>query len=134
MPGGAIYEDTLIYASHIGQAGQSAYLGYLIVETKRHIPGLEDLTNDEAQAVGLLVTRLCRALKACTTAEHIYEFVLGHHVSHLHIHIVPRYPGAPREYWGIHTDEWPDTPRGDEQEIASLCERIRAYLKSETGH
>ncbi len=120
-----------MYASHIGQEGQPAYLGYLMVETKRHTPGLADLTNDEAQAVGLLVTRVSRALKACTTAEHVYEFVLGHDVPHLHIHVLPRYPGAPREYWGTRTNEWPDAPRGGEMEIAALCERIRAYLESE---
>lgn len=129
VPGGIIYEDVLVYASHIGQEGQPTYLGYLMVEIKRHAAGLADLTNDEAEAVGLLVTRLSRALKACTTAEHIYEFVLGHDVPHLHVHILPRYPGAPREYWGTRTDEWPGAPRGGEPEIAALCEHIRAYLE-----
>ena len=131
VPGGFLYEDALVYASHIGQQDHPTYLGYLMVETKRHVAALADLTNSEAQATGLLVTRLSRALKACTAAEHIYEFVLGHHVAHLHIHVLPRYPGAPRQYWGTHTDEWPDAPRGGVQEIEALCERIRAFLESE---
>jgi histidine triad (HIT) family protein len=135
VPGGAIYEDDLLYASHIGnfqpQEEQIIYLGYLMVETKRHIPGLADLTNIEAQAIGLLVTRLSRALKGTLGAEHIYEFVLGHHVPHLHIHIVPRYPGTPREYWGMQVDEWPDAPHGGTEEIAALATHLRAYLESE---
>lgn len=134
-PGGVLYEDAVVYAGHIGnilaQTEQPLYLSYLFVETKRHVPGLADLTDDEAQATGLLVTRLSRALKACTTAEHIYAFVLGHHVPHLHIHVLPRYPGAPQEYWGIHTDEWPGAPRGNLTEIEALCERIRAFLNDE---
>ncbi len=135
VPGGSIYEDDLLYASHRGnfqtQEEQPIYLGYLMVETKRHIPGLADLTNNEAQTIVLLVTRLSRALKATEGAEHIYAFVLGDHVPHLHVHIVPRYPRAPREYWGIHVDEWPDAPRGRLQEMADLTTRIRTYLERE---
>ncbi len=34
IPGGAIYEDDLLYAGHVGtQEGQAAYLGYIMVET-----------------------------------------------------------------------------------------------------
>ena len=133
IPGGAIYEDELIYAGHVQiREGQSiAYLGYLMVESKRHVLGLADLTATEAQALGLLVARLSRALKATEGAERVYAFVLGDNVPHLHIHVVPRYPGAPREYWGVHVDEWPDAPRAGLQEIAALCERLRTYLEKE---
>jgi len=72
IPGGAIYEDDLVYASHVqipeGQA--TAYLGYLMVEPRRHAAGLADLTDAEAQAMGLMVARrtctftLCRATPA----------------------------------------------------------------------
>ena len=132
-PGGAIYEDHLIYAGHaqIPEGHTAAYLGLLLVEPKRHAQGLADLTDAEAQALGLVVTRLSRALKASEGAEHIYSFVLGHHVPHLHIHVAPRYPGAPREYWGVHVDEWPAAPHGGPQEIAALCARLRAYLENE---
>jgi len=102
-----------------------------MVEPKRHVLGLPDLTNAEAKALGLLVARLSRALKACEGAEHVYAFVLGDDVPHVHIHVVPRYPGAPREYWGVHVDEWPDAPHGGPLEMDALCGRLRAYLKSE---
>jgi histidine triad (HIT) family protein len=133
-PGGAIYEDDLIYAGHaqIPQGQATTYLGYLMVEPKRHAPGLADLTNAEAQAIGLTITRLSRALKVTVGAEHIYAFVLGHHVAHLHIHIVPRYPGAPRQYWGIHADEWLEAPHGGPKEIAELCARLCARLEDES--
>ncbi len=129
IPGGAIYEDDLVYAGHLLPDPHSTYLGYLMAETKRHTPGLAELTDQEAQALGLLVTRLSRALKACEKAEHIYTFVLGHHVPHVHIHVVPRYPGAPQEYWGTRVDEWPAAPHGGDAEIAALCERLRLYLQ-----
>lgn len=127
IPGGAIDEDELVYAGHaqIREGQTTAYLGYLMVEPKRHAPGLADLTDEEAKALGLLVTCISRALKASEGAEHIYAFVLGDLVPHLHIHVVPRYPGAPPEYWGVHVDEWPDAPRGGPEEMAALCERLR---------
>ena len=132
VPGGAIFEDDLIYVGHaqIREGQTTCYLGYLMVEPKRHVPGLANLTDIEAQMLGLMVARLSRALKASERAEHIYAFVLGDLVPHLHVHVVPRYPGAPREYWGIRVDEWPEAPRGGAEEITALCARLRETLES----
>ena len=128
-----LFEDHLVYAGHAqirdGQA--AAYLGYLMLEPKRHAPGLADLTDEEAQALGLLTARLSRALIASEGAEHVYAFVLGDRVPHVHIHLVARYPGAPEEYLGVRVDEWPQAPRGGPQEIEALCTRLRNH--PETG-
>jgi histidine triad (HIT) family protein len=130
IPGGAIYEDEIIFAGHVHvpEGKSDVYLGYLMLEPKRHIAGLADLSDPEAQSLGLLITRLCRALKECEGAEHVYAFVLGDNVPHLHIHLVPRYPGAPGEYWGVHVDEWPEAPRGGALEVEALCARLRLHL------
>ncbi len=134
VPGGPIYQDDLVYASHAAPLeGDQAYLGWCLVEPRRHAPGLADLTDEEARAVGLLVARLSRALKAELQAEHVYAFVLGHHVDHLHVHLVARHPGTPREYWGGRVDEWPDAPKGDEAQIAALVARLRARLEAYAG-
>lgn len=101
-----------------------------MLEPKRHVQGLPDLTEPEAQAIGLQAVRLSRALKACLEAEHVYAFVLGDQVAHLHIHLVPRHPGAPPEYWGVRVDEWPAAPHGGPQQIEALCARIRDHLKT----
>jgi histidine triad (HIT) family protein len=53
-PGGPIYADELVYASHVFDLAGSAkdsYLGHLVVEPRRHAPGLADLTAEEAGAV-----------------------------------------------------------------------------------
>lgn len=130
-PGSPIYEDGLLYAGHADFRGgeQTAYLGYLMVEPKRHVRGLAALNDEEAQGLGLLVARLSRALQESEGAEHVYAFVLGHSGSHLHVHLVARYPGAPREYWGMRVDEWPDAPRGDAAAVAALCGRLRRHLQ-----
>ena len=62
-------------------------------------------------------------------AEHVYVAVLGHHVPHLHVHLVPRYPGTPHEYWSpLMVDEWPGARRGDTDDVATVGDRIRGAL------
>ena len=58
-------------------------------------------------------------------AEHVYSAVIGHAVPHLHVHLLPRYPGTPREFWWQRLDEWPDAERGDIARIADLVDRLR---------
>jgi diadenosine tetraphosphate (Ap4A) HIT family hydrolase len=130
VPGGRIYQDEWVYACHAHWTDESntVYLGWLVVETRRHVPGLAEITDEEGQALGLLIARLSRVIKLVTDAEHIYAFVVGHGVPHLHVHLLPRYPGTPREYWGLRIDEWPEAPRGDESEIMALCDQIRKEL------
>jgi diadenosine tetraphosphate (Ap4A) HIT family hydrolase len=135
LPGGPVAEDDLVVVSHLspeapGRDGAPVYLGHLLVEPKRHAPGLEDLTDSEARAVGLWCSRASRALREVTRAEHVYAAVIGDRTQHLHIHLTPRYPGTPREYWWDGVDEWPDARRGMEPEISILVTDLRAYLNS----
>jgi diadenosine tetraphosphate (Ap4A) HIT family hydrolase len=60
--------------------------------------------------------------------EHVYSFVIGDGVPHVHVHVIGRYPGAPRAYWGPKVDEWPKAPRGGAIEIKEVAARIRTFL------
>jgi histidine triad (HIT) family protein len=125
--GGVVYEDELVYAGHVHGA-PAAYRGWLVVEPKRHAAGLGDLTDREASAVGVLVNRLARVLMKATGAEHVYAFVYGDAVPHLHVHLAPRYRDTPREYWGPRLHEWPDAPRVNERQERELVASLRARL------
>lgn len=131
LPGGAIYEDELVFISHAPLWGdeQDHYLGHLFIEPKRHVAELAGLSEAEAQAIGLHTSRAARALMAIAGVEHGYAFVIGDGVPHVHVHVIGRYPGAPREYWGPRVDDWPEAPRGGEAEIARLAARLREYLQ-----
>lgn len=134
MPGGPIAEDDLILVSHIvtgealGGTGRTAYLGHLFVEPRRHAPGLADLTDAEARAVGLWCTRASRALREVAGAEHVYAQVIGDGVPHLHVQLLARYPGTPREYWWTRVAEWPQARRGGAAEIEVFVHDLRGYL------
>lgn len=105
------------------------YLGHLVVEPRRHVPGLADLTADEAAALGCWAVRAAKALQA----EHVYSSVVGHQIDHLHLHVVPRYPGTPREYWWPRLDEWPDAPLGGLPEVTRVVDEIRTRLDVDTA-
>jgi diadenosine tetraphosphate (Ap4A) HIT family hydrolase len=126
--GGPIYEDELVYAHHAHFDAGPVYLGNVVVETKRHTPDFADLTSAEAQAIGLLIARLSRALKVCTGAEKVYVECYAEVTPHLHTFLTARYPGTPAEYLRWNVKNWPDAPRGEVSNIVALCERLRAAL------
>ena len=126
-----IYENDLIYVSHaqLWRDEKEHYLGHVFIETKRHVAEVADLTDEEAQIIGVYTSRIAKALLNTEQMEHVYIFVIGDGVPHVHYHVIGRYPGAPREYWGPRVDDWPEAPKGAEPEIAQVAERIRAFLK-----
>lgn len=134
IPGGPVAEDELIVVSHIvppdalGREGATAYLGHLFVEPKRHAAGLADLTDAEARSAGWWCTLVSRALRDVAGAEHVYAAVIGDAVPHLHIHLLARFPGTPREYWWTRVDEWPEARRGGVAEIGALVRELSAYI------
>ncbi|GAP13278.1 diadenosine tetraphosphate (Ap4A) hydrolase [Longilinea arvoryzae] len=130
-PGGAVYEDEWVFAGHafIPDGKDTAYLGMLLLEPKRHVANWIDLSDAEGEAMGRAAARIARALKKVCRAEHVYTFVLGHSIDHLHMFIIPRYPDTPREFWGLNVDDWPGAPRGGIEEIEDLCEDLRSALE-----
>ena len=89
---------------------------------------LPDFTAAKALSTGKLVRLLPDWKPLGSFAEHVYAMVIGDQVDHLHVHLLPRYPGTPREYWWDQVDEWPAARRGLEPEITELVQRLRASL------
>ncbi|TMU87168.1 HIT family protein [Bacillus sp. BHET2] len=128
--GVSIYEDEYVYVGHIDRNGKPNYLGHLMIDLKRHTPSLADMTEEEAKAFGVIMTRVSKALMESEKAEHIYSLVSGNSVSHLHMHIVARYPHTPKEYWGpVEVYDWGEAPMGDNVEVVKLCKRIKSYME-----
>ncbi len=120
--------DVVACAHHSYREEEPTYLGHLMVRTKRHVPGLAELTEAEGQALGLAVARLSHALKTCTGAEKVYAEAYYEVVQHVHLLLTARYPGTPPEFWRWKIGEWPAAPKGAAKEVTALCDRLRAYL------
>jgi diadenosine tetraphosphate (Ap4A) HIT family hydrolase len=125
--GEKLWEDELVLAFHAPLEDGRAYLGHLLVETRRHVPALAGLAGDEAAAVGRVAARLAAALERVAGAEHVHVAVVGRRIPHFHLHVLPRYAGTPPEYSWHDVDEWPEMRRGAD-EVASLSRRLRAAL------
>ena len=128
--GGAIYADEWLYVSHMFNAAEPTYLGYLAVQTRRHVHHWADLTEAEASALGILIMRLSRAFQACLRADHTYVVYYAEVVPHLHVLLTARYADTPPEYWRGKVYDWPQAPKGNAEEVARLCDKLRAYLAS----
>lgn len=127
----AICEDDYVYVGHVDSNGEPNYLGHLMIDLKRHVPTLGDMNVEEASAFGVIMARISKALKETEGAEHIYAVVSGNSVPHVHMHIIPRYPNTPKEFWApFAVYDAPNARMGRESEVVSLCERIKNYLES----
>ncbi|MCC3355960.1 HIT family protein [Bacillus sp. REN16] len=132
--GETIYEDAYVYVGHIDHNGEDSYLGHIMIDLKRHAPGLADMTMEEAKAFGMIMARVSKALKDSEKAEHIYSLVSGNAVNHLHMHIVPRYPNTPKEFWGPGAlYDWPEAPMGNNEQIVKVSRRLKEALEK-TSH
>lgn len=68
----------------------------------------------------------CRYVDAMAGRPDGHGFVCDKHslgdaavaATHLHVLLMPRYPGTPREYWQQRV-EWPDGPRGNAEAVAA---------------
>ncbi|GLO65728.1 MULTISPECIES: HIT family protein [Oceanobacillus] len=128
-----IYENNYVYVGHIDNNNQQSYLGYIMIDLKRHIPTLGNMNVEESKAFGLIIASVSKALMECENAEHVYAIVSGDNVPHLHIHIIPRYLHTPKKFWGPSgVQDWPEAPRGNTQEILEICNRLKSYLENST--
>lgn len=111
--------------------GAAATRGHLLIEPKRHITELGEMSPDEMSALGPLIAQTSRLLRAELGAElgaeHVYLFRINDLVAHLHFHLLPRYPGTPREHWGQKLMDWKEAPRIEHQEIQAVSQQLARH-------
>lgn len=128
VPGGFIWESEAVVAYHMPPLDKNdlrPYLGHLQIVARRHVARLGDLTDDESASVGRAAATLARALTDAGGAEWVYSAVIGTGVPHFHLHLLPRYPGTPREVPWHALDSWEGARRGGADDIAELAGRLR---------
>jgi ATP adenylyltransferase len=101
-------------------------LGWVFIESERHVAYIWDLTDDEAASLGRLRTRLAGALRNELNAEVIITLVIGMGVAHFHEHLLPRLRDAPSELPWHQSDE--ALPKAGPDEVAALADRLRRSL------
>ena len=119
-----------VYHHTAGDDGM-APLGYLFIESDRHAPHLEDLTGDEAAALGRLRTGLARALTDALDVENVFAAVIGRGVPHFHEHLFVRHRGTASDVpWDASDDH---APRVDAAMVRGLAARLVESLRIRRG-
>ncbi|HEX8865905.1 MAG TPA: histidine triad (HIT) protein, partial [Lentzea sp.] len=114
-----VFADDLVVVSH--RPGD--VLGYLFVETRRHVAYLDELTVEEAEAVGRAVRSAAVGLRAELAPEFVFSAIVGRAVAHFHQHVFARHQGTPEALpWD---EEWSEAPTGD---VAALSAELRGYF------
>ena len=65
--------------------------GWMMLASKRHIGGLDEMSADEQREVGEIMSELARAVRAETGCERTYSITFNEAVRHLHLHVIPRH-------------------------------------------
>ncbi|MGD8317733.1 MAG: HIT family protein [Myxococcales bacterium] len=126
IPSHKVYEDDLVFAFlDIGPLS----FGHTLVIPKEEAATLDQLSDESSAAVGRLLPRLCRAIKAVTGTEQFNVLQnngpMAHQaVFHVHFHIIPK-PSVDQGL-GI---EWRST-KLDQAEGAKLAAALRREMGS----
>lgn len=104
---------------------EKATRGHLLIEPKRHVTKLTELSDEECNALGGFIRLGASLMEGLLKAEHVYVFRINDKVAHFHIHLIPRYAGTPREFWGAKIMEWPGRKTVTLEEIRNVSRDLR---------
>lgn len=104
---------------------ETNHIGPLIIEPRSHIKSWAELPEDQAARLGVLIGKANALLMRQESIEHVYTWVYGDAIPHLHVWLIPRYLGTPREYWGAKVTQWPDTPKGGVKDMSAFIQKLQ---------
>ena len=112
--------------------------GWLVLVARRHMEAIDELTDEEAAELGLLLRRASAALRAITGCAKTYviQFAEAAEHPHVHFHVVPRMADQPEErrsvgifgYLGV-----PEEERVGEKAMNEIAIRVRQIVTDNAG-
>jgi len=107
--------------------------GWLVLVARRHIEAIDELTDEEAAELGILLQRTSLALKEITGCAKTYvmQFAEMAEHPHVHFHVVPRMANLPEErrstkifgYLGVSEEE-----RLSEETMNEIAAKVKKIL------
>jgi diadenosine tetraphosphate (Ap4A) HIT family hydrolase len=124
-PGGVIYEDEHWVVDH--SISPVALKGWLIVKPRRHVENFGELDADEAARFGPVSRSAAAAVQAALGPERVYVCSFGEEWRHVHVHVVPRYPGMEPLSWELLGELWSGSSKWAcaDEEAEQAAEAIR---------
>jgi ATP adenylyltransferase len=129
LVGPVVWEDRDVLVSHRpADPDGRGFLGYLFVESRRHVARWDELTSGEAESVARTAWLAARALRAELPVELVFSAIVGMNVHHFHQHIFVRYPGTPSDVDWMASLSWDGAPRSN---IDALAARLGQHFGRE---
>jgi diadenosine tetraphosphate (Ap4A) HIT family hydrolase len=127
-PGGDFFEDEHWHLSH--QVSPVQLAGFLILQPRRHVEHIADLSVEEGTGLGALMAAASSALRRVVDARKVYVASFGSIVMHVHFYLVPLVPVIPESLNG--SELLNEVFRGrwacSDEEAADVAGRVRAEL------
>lgn len=123
-----VWCDDLVWVKHVVDRPAPLTLGHLVVETSRHAPYVDSLTDQEAAALGLARRRAAAALRAELEIEAVHAFVSNRTLEHFHEHVLVRHPGTPADVPWHQVAGAPYAGRGGLDDVQKLCRRLALHF------
>jgi diadenosine tetraphosphate (Ap4A) HIT family hydrolase len=111
----------------------TALPGWLVLVIRRHIEAIDEMTEDEAIELGILMRRVSVALREITgcVKTYVVQFAEMAEHPHVHFHVVPRMADQPEErrstkifgYLGVPIEE-----RVSSDEMNEIAIKVQAIL------
>ncbi|MEX0588786.1 MAG: diadenosine tetraphosphate hydrolase [Cyanobium sp.] len=111
----------------------SPLVGWLFLDSCRHLGGPADFTLAEAAAWGLAVRHASNLVQELTGCDRVYAIAFGEGAPHLHLHLIPRFSSNPHTAaWSV-ADHYRAVAAGERlparlDEVAALVARAREMI------
>jgi diadenosine tetraphosphate (Ap4A) HIT family hydrolase len=123
----------------VAHSYNTALPGWLVLVVRRHIEAIDELTDEEAEELGILLQRTSLALKEITGCikTYVMQFAEMAEHPHVHFHVVPRMADQPEDrrstkifgYLGVSEEALVS-----EELMNDIALKVQNFLLSESNH
>ena len=127
--------DNIVRTAHwdIVHSYNTSLPGWLVLVARRHVAAIDELTDEEAAELGVLLRRVSAALRQVTGCVKTYavQFAEQAEHPHVHFHVIPRMAAQPADRRGPRVFAYlgvPDEERVSEERMNAIAVEVRRLL------
>ena len=107
--------------------------GWLVLVARRHVVAIDELTDEEAAELGVLLRPVSAALRVATgcVKTYVVQFAEQAEHPHVHFHVIPRLADQPDDRRGPRVFAYlgvPDEERVSEERMNAIAVEVRRLL------